>query len=308
MRAIRGLLWPDAMQAAPNSENPRAGETDESAGLVEVGRYRDLAEAHEHGLVALAMSAPCWVMPAEQGDSYSLQTEADAAAAISREIRAYEQEQATAARAPRDEPTGFDHAPGWALCGLWILALAGGFFWQQADPTLVDRAASSSTGLIGRGEYWRPFTALFLHADVPHLVGNLVSGTIFGTLLARMIGAWRAWFLILVSGTLGNATTSLVTWPEAFLSIGASTAVFGALGILSGLAFAATIRSSPRLPWAKTAAPLIAGVVLLGWLGGGGVNSNTDVLGHVFGFGSGLVAGFACGLLDRPLPAAGSRS
>ena len=147
-----------------------------------------------------------------------------------------------------------------------------------------------------------------MHADAPHLVGNIVSGGIFGTLLARLIRPWRAWVLILACGTLGNIISSAVAWPESFLSIGASTAVFGALGILCGLAFASTLRSRLRLPWLRTAAPVIAGVVLLGWLGGGSEGGNTDVLGHVFGFSSGLAAGILCGALSstpQPISATG---
>jgi membrane associated rhomboid family serine protease len=165
------------------------------------------------------------------------------------------------------------------------------FLLQNADPTLVDRAASSSRGLIGDHEWWRPFTALFLHGDFPHLAGNLLSGLFFGTLVARSIGPWLGWALILACGVIGNSLTSALTWPEPFTSIGASTAVFGALGILSGLGFATLLRARHRLPWAKLTAPLVAGIILLGWLGGGAPGGNTDVLGHIFGFASGLGAG-----------------
>ena len=93
--------------------------------------------------------------------------------------------------------------------------------------------------------------------------------------------------------------TSRLTYPEAFVSLGASTAVFAALGILSGLGVAETLRDRARLPWVRISAPFLAGLVLLGWLGGGGGHgSNTDVLGHVFGFSSGLVAGVATGALE----------
>ena len=142
-----------------------------------------------------------------------------------------------------------------------------------------------------------------MHADPPHLIGNLLSGLFFGTLVARMIGPWRGWALILACGVLGNVMTSAMAWPEAFRSIGASTAVFGALGILSGLGFSAMLRQRLRLSsWARTAAPLLAGIVLLGWMGGGGAGGdtggdggNTDVMGHVFGFASGLAAGWIVG-------------
>jgi membrane associated rhomboid family serine protease len=140
---------------------------------------------------------------------------------------------------------------------------------------------------------------LFLHADAAHIISNLLSGMLFGTLVARSLGAWRGWALILACGTTGNAITSAVAWPEAFTSIGASTAVFGALGILSGLGFAAMLRHHFRLSWVKTAAPILAGIVLLGLFGGGSPQGNTDVLGHLFGFSSGLTAGILIGVFSR---------
>ncbi|MEN9975239.1 MAG: hypothetical protein RLZZ282_1245, partial [Verrucomicrobiota bacterium] len=169
--------------------------------------------------------------------------------------------------------------------------------WQSEHPAFVAWGASSSTGFIGAHQWWRPFTALFLHADFGHLIGNLLSGLLFGTLVARSIGPLRAWGLILVCGTLGNALTSAITYPEPFVSIGASTAVFGALSILSGIGFASMLRVQMSLPWAKITAPLVAGIILLGWLGGGSHGGNTDVLGHLGGFAAGLIAGLLIGLL-----------
>jgi membrane associated rhomboid family serine protease len=113
-------------------------------------------------------------------------------------------------------------------------------------------------------------------------------------LASKSIGPFKAWSMILLSGTLGNVITSALTYPEPFTSIGASTAVFGALGILSGIGLVENLREKVSMPWVRVVAPLLAGFVLLGWLGGGTPGSNTDVLGHVFGFLAGVVAGMVC--------------
>ena len=196
----------------------------------------------------------------------------------------------------RPEPVDtFHFAAGWEIFLAWMACLIVVFYLQSQDYSLTDQAASSSIGLIDRHEWWRPFTALFLHADIQHLVGNIVSGAVFGTLVSRSVGPLRGWALILACGTSGNILTSLLTYPTPFISIGASTAVFGALGILTGLGFSTSLRLRSRSSWAKVAAPVLAGIVLLGWLGGGSPGSNTDVLGHVFGFGSGLISGMVVG-------------
>ena len=279
-------------------------ETDEQTStewenLEEVGTYPTLAQAHEHGLVILAMRQPCWVAAEEDSAGYSLHAEAEAAPAIARELTDYDEEQRQQPSASKSlPPEAFQFPAGWGIYGIWALLLIVTFLFQRTTPWLNDRACSSSTALIGDHEWWRPFTALFLHADPPHLIGNLLSGMLFGTLVARSIGPLRGWTLILLSGALGNAITSFLTWPASFTSLGASTAVFGALGILSGLGFTSMLRHRFHIPWAKTAAPVIAGIILLGLLGGGSPGGNTDVLGHVFGFTSGLASGLIVGHLS----------
>jgi rhomboid protease GluP len=286
----------------PMNESPQNTETIDTAepeteNWVQVGHYSTLAQAFDHSLVILAMGEACRVTEAEKSGAYDLQAEMHPAPGISGELDAYARETAMPIT-PR--PTGNEwlrHSAGWRYCWVWVLVLMAVFYWQGQDQFLVERAASSSVGLIDRGEWWRPITALFLHKDAGHLAGNLVGGVIFATLVARSVGPLLGWTMILACGALGNIITSRLTYPEPFVSIGASTAVFAALGILSGVGISETIRERARQPWLRITAPVFAGIILLGWLGGGH-DPQTDVLGHVFGFSSGLVAGAAVGALE----------
>ena len=284
-----------------NANTEQLTETEEE--WVQVGHYPSLEQAYDHGLVILAMGEACRVAETAVPGEFDLQAEALPAGKISDELDAYGQEMAMPVERPVAAGEWARHSPGLGFCAVWVITLMAVFYWQGQDSTLVERAASSSVGLINRGEWWRPFTALFLHADLGHLVGNLASGIVFATLVAKMIGPLLGWALILGCGTLGNILTSRLTYPEPFISLGASTAVFAALGILSGLGVAETLRDHARLPWMRISAPFLAGLILLGWLGGGSGGGNTDVLGHVFGFGSGLVAGVAAGALEGKRPA-----
>jgi len=268
--------------------------TPEEEEWVDIGTYPSLNEAYDHGLVALAMGESIRVEAGEQPGQFDLQAEAAAAPKISAEITEYEKEANQAALPPIIPSNWAKHPAGWLYVLVWAATLISIFYLQAKDPTLTDRGASSSIGLITHGEWWRPFTALFLHGDGPHIVGNLASGTVFGILVAKSLGPLKGWILILLSGAAGNAITSLITYPEAFTSIGASTAVFGALGILSGTGIIENIRESVRMPWVRVTAPLLAGVILLGWLGGAAPGSNTDVFGHVFGFSAGVLSGAVC--------------
>lgn len=279
------------MTSNSNIETPAEEE------WVHVGRYQTLDQAYDHGLVILAMGEACRVTEAETPGEYELQAEPHPAPRISEELDAYGLEIAKPSAPAWSGKEWARHPAGWGLTGLWVLVLLAVFYWQDVDHKLADRAASSSVGLIARGEWWRPFTALFLHANLSHLVGNLAGGVIFAGLVSRSVGPALGWLLILGCGTLGNTLVSRLTYPEPFVSLGASTAVFAALGILCGTGVAEIFYERVRSPWMRIFAPLFAGLVILGWLGGGN-DGNTDVLGHVFGFGSGVMAGIATGAFE----------
>ena len=284
-----------------------AGEDDARVALAD---YASLDAAYERCLVILAMGGACWVEESRRSDGgvrYRIDCEPPQEQDARAELQAYEQERDFETRqraelaAARAE--GVAHHPaGYGMYLLWALALLAVFRWQQLDPALSDRGASSSLGLLRGGEWWRPFTALFLHADAAHLAGNLATGFLFGTWTSRSLGPMLAWFLILLCGSLGNILTSLAVYPEPFLSIGASTAVFASLGLLCGLGLEDARRRGDRRAWWKSLAPLWAGLVLLGLLGGGEAGSRTDVLGHVFGFAAGLPAGWLAGHMRRRAP------
>ena len=269
---------------------------------IDVGSYRSLDEAHEHALVALALGEAVRVEHGDEPGEYDVQAEIYAAPKISEELEQYDEESRVETVLPLLPSNWGMHPAGVLHLLMWAATLLVVFRFQINDPSLSDRFASSSIGLIGRGEWWRPFTALFLHGDGPHIVGNLASGAVFGVLVSKSLGPWKGWVMILLAGTVGNAITSWVTWPEAFVSLGASTAVFAALGILSGIGIVENSREKIRMPWLRVLAPLLAGFVLLGWLGGAAPGDGVDVFGHVFGFCAGVVGGFLCRLAEKPEP------
>ena len=263
--------------------------------LVVLGHYPSLIGAQEHALVILAMGEACWVSQKEGSAEFGLHAEHRAVARIGPELAAYAEEQFTeeSNNAKIAAPEAPSFSSGWMVYSIWACAVAAVFYLQAQRGDLEDRFASSSKGMIDAHEWWRPFTSLFLHADFLHLLGNVLSAAFFAPFVSRALGPLRAWLLILACGTLGNILTAWTRYPETYVSIGASTAVFGALGILAGLGFSHSVREPLQGSWMRMAAPVVAGFILLGWLGGGSEGSNTDVMAHAFGFGSGLVCGFA---------------
>lgn len=131
-------------------------------------------------------------------------------------------------------------------------------------------------------EWYRVVTALTLHADLPHLCGNVAFGALFLTLLARLTGVGRAVWLALLGGALGNAAT-VVLRPTPVVSLGFSTALFAAIGAIGGLM---ACRAQGRR---KAMLPVAAAAALLAMLGTAG--QNTDYAAHLAGLGCGLVLG-----------------
>lgn len=266
---------------------------------VDVARFPNLDEAHENALVALAMGEAIRVDHGDVPGEFELRVEPAAAPRVTEELREYAAEaEVNSPRPPLVSQSWSHHPAGTVHYLVWATILLLVFRQQSQDPTLTDLGASSSIGLITNGEWWRPFTALFLHGDGSHILGNLASGAVFSALVSKSIGPWKGWAMVLLAGTLGNAITSVVTYPESFVSIGASTAVFGALGILSGIGLVENFREELRMPWLRVLAPLLAGLVLLGWLGGAAPGEGVDVFGHVFGFSAGVLLGAACRYFD----------
>ncbi|KLU05730.1 Rhomboid family protein [Rhodopirellula islandica] len=144
-----------------------------------------------------------------------------------------------------------------------------------------------NAGQVMNGEGWRTITALTLHADAGHLLSNLVFGCVFGVLAGRLLGGGLAWLAIVLAGALGNLMNAVIR-DGAHTSIGASTAVFAALGILVAHAMHPRYKSSAKalVRWS----PLIGGVLLLSFMGMEG--ERTDVLAHVTGFIAGMVFGW----------------
>ncbi|MCD4742553.1 MAG: rhomboid family intramembrane serine protease [Desulfobacteraceae bacterium] len=150
---------------------------------------------------------------------------------------------------------------------------------------LLVREYGSSALYILQSEYFRAVTALLLHADIEHLAGNLVGLFVFGTGVFSLTGYGRGSLMLLLSGFLGNVTNAYFK-KGVYLSIGASTCVLGAAGILTALQI--TKKRKTSMSNIQILAPFAAGMALLALLSGG---ENTDISAHLFGFLWGFLIG-----------------
>lgn len=184
-----------------------------------------------------------------------------------------------------------------------VLALIHLLIATGPEQRLFADAFGADSGQILTGDLYRCVTALLLHADGQHLLGNIAGLIIFGTVVASLCGWGLGWSLILASGFAGNLFTAF-WYRQDHLSIGASTAVFGAVGICTYLSLRIGMWKKDQYaqrPWRQWM-PLAAGLALLGFLG---TSPHADLMAHLSGFVFGLMIGFlgcAWGLRSGRLP------
>jgi len=138
--------------------------------------------------------------------------------------------------------------------------------------------------LIQNGEWWRIFSAMFLHAGFLHVLFNMFSLYIFGPELEKIAGKARFITIYLLSGIVGNVATYLLN-DSSYGSLGASGAIFGIFGAFGALVYY-TRRTMPMLR--KLILPIIVISVIMTF-----IQPNVNVYAHI----GGLVTGFILGLI-----------
>ncbi|MDD5350165.1 MAG: rhomboid family intramembrane serine protease [Chthoniobacteraceae bacterium] len=281
--------------------------TRSSRELVRIGCYLRQDQADERGLVILALERPYWIL--EEDGLYGLYVDAADAEAASGELEKFEQERAADLQRAReaalqDRPAGKRReTPLFSLfVYVWTLCLFYGVQATQGAPW-TDRGIADSAAIL-HGQLWRIVTALTLHADLGHLFANLTVGLVFAWALLPLLGSGWTWLGLVWSGALGNALNAVVHG-GSHLSLGASTGVFGGLGLLVAYQIAAILRPGAGAAraawrWRDIGIPLAAGFALLAYLGVGDGNGNIDVLAHGFGMAAGLATGFLLGWTRLP--------
>ena len=195
-----------------------------------------------------------------------------------------------------NEPAPLKFIP--ALLGYaWVLivvSIVAGFSLLGADWYVQGRI---DAGQISQGQWWRLVTALTLHANGQHLMSNMGFGLLFLYYSSRYLGYGLASLAMLLSGILGNVI-NVYMHGSTHYSIGASTAVFGVLGVLS--AYVWKQRYFSQATWSKRLGPIFGGIALLAFTGTSG--ENTDIGAHLWGFVSGLLIGWLCAQYYGKIP------
>ena len=179
----------------------------------------------------------------------------------------------------------------------WGLLATNGLIWLAVaavggteDPEVLLDFGAMFGPLIANGEYWRLFTAMFLHFGLPHLALNGFGLYIFGPLVEKTFGHVRFLTIYILAGLSGSVASFLFN--SISVGVGASGAIFGVLGALAAF-FVVQRRVLGRLGQRNlTGLLVLAGINLVfGW-----VTPGIDNAAHI----GGLAAGFALGLALAP--------
>lgn len=175
----------------------------------------------------------------------------------------------------------------------WILIVICLVLWVAAEategstsPGVLLMMGAKLGALIWKGQWWRLFSSLFLHAGATHLLLNCYALLWIGPYLEATLGSIRYLFLFLFCGCMGN-TLSLVLSPQ--VSVGSSGAIMGIAGALISHAL-----SRPRQISAQFRRIILFGLLpaVLYNFSYGILLRGVDNFAHLGGFLSGIIAGF----------------
>jgi len=183
----------------------------------------------------------------------------------------------------------------------WLSFAAAGqgggltILWGLVGEAQYRLGASFGPAIFFENQWWRPVTAMFLHAGLVHIGFNMMALMQLGPPLEELYGSARYLFFYMVTGAFGF----FVSAATGHFSLGASGALLGLVGLLlaittkRGGAYMREIRSR-----------LLTQVVILFALGFSGFMAMDN-----FAHGGGLAAGFLLGKLfaDRKPVTAGER-
>lgn len=152
--------------------------------------------------------------------------------------------------------------------------------------TLVRLGAMNNQLVTVEHQWWRLFTAQFLHIGWLHIASNAVMIYYMGQFMELLLGHWRFLTVYLLSGIGGNLL-SYAYGSDSVVSAGASTALFGLFGVVIALYLAN--RAIPAINYLGRQALALAIINLALDL----FASHIDILGHL----GGLISGFLLGII-----------
>jgi len=165
----------------------------------------------------------------------------------------------------------------------WAL-LVGVFYWLSASADLKTAGVMDGAA-VAHGQWWRLFTAMWLHADLAHLASNATLGFVLLGLTMGRYGTGVGLLAAYLAGAGGNLLAGLITL-QTHRSLGASGMVMGCLGLLAVQSLSLWRQTPHAMKFILSG--LCGGVMLFALFA---LAPGTDVMAHLGGFLWGLLLG-----------------
>jgi rhomboid protease GluP len=265
--------------------------------LVEVGCYATAQAGFEHGLVVLALGRDYWLEPTPEG--HRLYVEPASVPRVREHLSKFDRE--STYWPPKPIPAGDSarHPTDLVTPLAWVAATLVAYDAQLSHPDWTQRGALDAAAMFDEGEVWRAATALFLHGDGGHLVSNVAIGFLLFAAVLKTFGRALGWVLVAGAAVLGNVVVAATNYPGPYRSLGASTAIFAGLGLLTGRALGIVGRSAHPHRGRELVVALGTGCTVFALYGMGGGAARVDIGAHLAGFLAGLVVGFGAMRVGR---------
>ncbi len=117
------------------------------------------------------------------------------------------------------------------------------FLWNQMDPNSRGLVALNATAVWEYGAWWQIFTYMYVHANITHILVNMIGLFFFGLALEHNLGSWEFLLFYHVVGWLSGAFSLLL-----YTILGSDVWLMGASGAIFGVMLAyATFRPNDRV-------------------------------------------------------------
>jgi len=109
---------------------------------------------------------------------------------------------------------------------LILVCIAVSLYSWTLDPTYVERNLAFSLTNLQDGRIWTLVTAIFVHASLIHLLGNMIFLYVFGNTLESVTNSKKKMLTTFFVGGILSFPLSLPFFPPSASFVGASAAIF----------------------------------------------------------------------------------
>ena len=167
-----------------------------------------------------------------------------------------------------------------------LLMFISGVFVSSNQAYMYLKFGAQYGPLVDRGEWYRMITAMFVHGGFLHLLFNSYALFYFGLVVEAMYGTEKFACIYFASGISSGIATHV--FYHNSLSVGASGAIFGLVGLLFAAGFRKDTPFFMRQYTGFALLPMILFNIVYGFIPGSGINNAA----HIGGFLAGLAFGY----------------